>query len=100
MTSPTAHLSATLYIEYTNNLGRECESLVEVEYTYDGTDLNITSQSASGSDYDTCTDWFQDLVYEELGEICDEAYAEWFQDYLDGQGEYKFDQMIYREAAE
>lgn len=83
MSTPTAHLSTTVTVYWTDrNHERDCE--VEVDYTYDGETLTIKKSLALG-DTDSCDDdWYDEQIWEGVGEIADEAYAEWLAEY----GEY------------
>lgn len=79
----TATLYATVSIDYTDNTGRECQHDAEVTYTYDGDELRIIK-----AECDAFNGWDDDiadeLIWEAIAELADEAYAEW----LDDRGEY------------
>jgi hypothetical protein len=79
-----ANLTTRVNLCWTNQRGHERETEVEVEYTYDGDDLRIVAQTLlAGTDPET--DWFDDMVFDAVAEVCDEQYAEWLADFADWQ---------------
>jgi len=94
MTRPTAHLSTTLTVYWTDRSHeRECE--VEVDYTYDGETLKIIKSQALGNTDSCDDDWYDEQLWEGVSEVCDEAYADWCADY----GDYLYEQARDRRAA-
>lgn len=95
----TAHLFANVTVEFTNSYCRDVEYDAEVDYTYDGDDLRITAIKCAGMNgYDD--DIVADLVWDAINDICDEAYAEWLEDYHAARADAAYEAMCEREAAE
>jgi len=79
----TANLFTTVTLEWQDERGRYHDAEVEVDYTYDGEDLNIVKIEALGNTDSIDDDDFDNQVWEAVSECADEAYAEWFADYGD-----------------
>jgi hypothetical protein len=91
----TAHLTATVMIEWQDYRGNDRECEVEVGYTYDGDDLNIGKCNYLGSVETIGDDELDELIYEAVADLADDAYAEWQAEY----GEYLRDAAEDRKAA-
>lgn len=79
----TANLFTRIDLDWIDPRGcdRECE--VEVDYTFDGETLHIVKTNPIGS-VSGIGEWdFDELVWEAVNEVADEAYAEWLADYGD-----------------
>ena len=90
-----ANLFTTVILNYEDHRGYERETQVEVDYTFDGEELNIVKTHCLDDWDDSAGDFF-DLVFEAVEEEAAEAYAEWRADY----GEWLYEQAQDREAAE
>lgn len=91
----TPQLFATVMLEWQDERGRYHEAEVEVDYTYNGEDLNIISTRPLTSTDSIGDDDFDDQVWEAVTDLADEAYAEWEADH----GEYLRDAAEDRRAA-
>ena len=91
----TPQLFATVMLEWQDERGRYHEAEVEVDYTYNGEDLNIINTRPLTSTDSIGDDDFDDQVWEAVTDLADEAYAEWEADY----GEYLRDAAEDRRAA-
>ena len=79
----TANLFTTVTLEWQDERGRYHDAEVEVDYTYDGEDLNIVKTRPIGDTDSLDDDWYDEQVWESVSEYADEAYAEWQADYGD-----------------
>ncbi len=76
-----ASLFAFITVEYQSHTGRDYSVDCEVDYTFDGNDLNITNVAPlGGNDWDINTDWFDELVLDAINDRADDDYAEWLAD--------------------
>jgi len=95
----TAHLSATINVCWEDARHVERDTDVEVEFTYDGDDLNITKQTAIGS-VTGIGEWeFDDLVWDAVCAVADEAYAEHMADLADMRAEAAYEARCERALA-
>ena len=94
----TAHLFANVSLSFTDSCGHECEFDAEVDYTFDGETLNITaikSNALNGYDDDIA----EDLIWEAVNDLCDEAYAEWLEEYHAARADAPYEARCEREIA-
>lgn len=91
----TANLFTTVMLEWQDERGREHEAEVEVDYTCDGEDVNVTKLHFLGNVDTISDDEIDEQIYDALNDTAHDAYAEW----LDGYGEWLSDQAEDRRAA-
>lgn len=94
-TSITANLFTTVMLEWQDERGHYHECEVEVDYTCDGEDVNVTKLHFLGNVDSISDDEIDDQVHDAVMDIAHEAYAEWMADY----GEYLSEQAADRRAA-
>lgn len=79
MTTPLLTLNAEVLIRW-DGRNWDCEAYVDVEYTYDGSELTIKSQYTQDPCLGLSDNQFNELVYEAVSDIADERYAEALED--------------------
>ncbi len=90
----TATLFSTVNVGWVDDRGRERDCDVEVDYTFDSDELKITGTSLIGSASGIGEYEFDELVWEAVNAVADEAYGEWLAD----RGDYMADMRADRAA--
>ncbi|MFN3424866.1 MAG: hypothetical protein ACK40C_09205 [Novosphingobium meiothermophilum] len=73
------HFTTTAY--FTRGV-EEREIEVEIAYTFDGEDFEVTDARDMTEGYElTCWEW--DWCEDEVAKVCDEAYADWLKGQVD-----------------
>lgn len=93
---PIATLNTSVVIAWENQRGCDRDCLVEVEYTFDGEDIEILKTNIVGA-CDLGDHQFDELVWEAVNEGADDAYSEWLADRDDDEGEYRYGLMLDRQ---
>lgn len=97
MRHPKATLTTEMVYEWHDDAWHDAgEAEVEITYTFDGNDWEITLITGGNDVPDHCWNDLEDYAADRVGEVCDAAYAEW----LEGYGDYLFEQQRDREPAE
>ena len=89
----TAKLSASLTICWETERGYDRDAEVEVDYTFDGEDIEISKWEANTDELSD--DEIDDLIMEQLEDIAPEAYAEWLAELGDWQHEQARDRKLW-----
>jgi len=90
MASKTHTFHTSVCIAFTDSCGFDGEHDVEVTYTFDGGSDNLpVITETRGNCFNGYDDGaIEDLIYDAICEICDEAYLDWQNDH----GDYLYEQ--------
>lgn len=79
--NPTANLSTSTTVYWSDERGRERECEIEIDYTFDGESIKLGKRNYLGICDSMDDDDLDNQLWEAVEEVCEEAYAEWLADY-------------------